>query len=383
MEKCFYIGQAYGENDRQTSGYIYDVIGNMVELHINAKYSDWKLSNGRVCVPHPLPLSTDFFDALDDTCFRLAEFLKSKDSFVDSDAAENWCKMRKARDGDKSLVPDIVSNDTSFNNGSIKEFYEIKSDSPSSRAAGRQKVANFNEMLAGLQIQYAEGDKYSPNGKTLVYSGTWACNPIKWYLRWSRVEGCIIGYKFCAEVSSATIQEAALVLALRMALLMLALSRSPAAAAATAGILAQIRSPLLQSVGENGVNSTNDVQYVQLLINDWRGRNGLNPIPVDGSPSDVLNSAIEEFSTAVMNSNIRRIDPNSPDIKMLEQVHFEAGLNDVSDEFQITALGAQLVDILDLIMRADEGISLDPEATIAAALQYYLDRMHDEQVRMF
>jgi hypothetical protein len=40
--------------------------------------------------------------------------------------------------------------------------------------------------------------------------------------------------------------------------------------------------PIERSVGQGGVNIKGDVIFVQLLLNDWRARNGMVRIEVDG-----------------------------------------------------------------------------------------------------
>lgn len=369
-EQCFYLGQAYGDNDRSVAGYVADAIAKLVELHINAKYSDWKLGSARPCIPHPAPFATDFFDSLDDSCGQFTTFLSGKHPSIDFNAAEEWCRLRKARDGDKSLVPDIISNDSG-----ITEYYEIKSNSDSSIASGRQKVRNFNEMCAGLQIHYSEGTLYSPDGKQLIYTATWQGIPLKWYLRWRRVEGPIIGYQFCVEFSGATLEEASLFLALRIMLLMVVIARSPQAAAAAAAILLRITSPLVSSVGDAGTNHVDDVKYAQVLLNDWRGRNGRDVLTVDGVYDERLGDAIEDFSAAFQMAS-RTLEPGSLVIGMLEESHFQSALADATGGEDLTLSG--FVDPVGLMLVSDDGDLLDLEDMGAAAWQYYLNRLHTE-----
>ncbi len=368
MEQCFYGGQAYG-TETGVAGQILSKIGILVEAHIDSDYKEQiRQLEQRLPIIFPIPGATEFLDILDDKCDSLASFLKQQNPIVDQAAVKDWCQMRKARDGDKSMVPDIITSASMR-----REFYEIKSESPTGRRDGAQKINNFAELIAGQQIMYAKGTWYSPNGKTLIYTGTWACVPIKWFLRWGLFSEALITYKFCAEINNQTVQEAALFLALRFMLLMIVLARHPVfiagAATGAQGLLPFVRSPLFQSVGKNGINNDADVRYVQILLNDWRGKNGRNPINIDGLSGPNTIDAIHDFQENVTGVVNDRVDPDSQAIGALESLHFVTGPDGVDPDYLDTTSRQEILDDFlfnQLMATDDDGETLIDIITILA-----------------
>src|SRR5918995_2936813 len=145
MERCF-AGNETGASSKDLG-----MMGNIIETGVMLDYIiNRKLRGGTVDI-FPSSTARDFFDVNSDRCEALAAFLKLRNSFVDETVIRDFCRQRKVRDGDKSLVPDIITHD-----GDLKEFYEVKSASTKGRSDGRQKIRNFCELNAGHGLPYCE-----------------------------------------------------------------------------------------------------------------------------------------------------------------------------------------------------------------------------------
>jgi hypothetical protein len=85
--------------------------------------------------------------------------------------------------------------------------------------------------------------------------------------------------------------------------------------------------PIRSSVGLKGVNNPGDVMFVQILLNDWRVRNSLAEITVDGIIGPETNGAIELFQDMATASRDDRVDPDGPTIRALEAAHLDGVLS--------------------------------------------------------
>jgi peptidoglycan hydrolase-like protein with peptidoglycan-binding domain len=72
------------------------------------------------------------------------------------------------------------------------------------------------------------------------------------------------------------------------------------------------------------VNRAPDVKLVQMLLNDWLGRNRGELLAVDGIAGPLTNAAIRRFQTEARVPRVdSRIDPNRSSIAALARAHFE------------------------------------------------------------
>jgi peptidoglycan hydrolase-like protein with peptidoglycan-binding domain len=85
--------------------------------------------------------------------------------------------------------------------------------------------------------------------------------------------------------------------------------------------------PINAPVGVGGANVAGDVMYIQILLNDWRVRNKVEPITVDGVIGPETNAAIKTFEFRYTPARDGRIDPNGPTLQMLEQFHLDGVLS--------------------------------------------------------
>ena len=363
-------------------------IGNLVEIYVDIEYIKYRAEQGGRVDVFPSPTANDFFDVAGDRCDQFGRFLKSKRPVIDESLIIDWCRLRKARDGDKSMVPDIITND-----GDWREFYELKPASTSSIGKGRQKIRNFQDIDAGFQLQYFPGTRWSPNIRQVVWNGTWLGSPAKCFLVVVLHEEALLTYKFCVEVSADTVNEWAIKTMFRMVILAAILSRSPLLVGAAAAILLapRLRSPLLGDIGWNRRNDASDVRYAQRLLNSWLGPTGQPLLAVDGLFGGNTESAIIAFQRDVASfvNPDGWIAPGQLTMRTLEtfQMHqwvtgMDAGFLPMDEMMHLAALG----DVGSMLQRQGneepEPLSVDSEAmldsveVLATLAQQYFDLLH-------
>lgn len=393
MEKCF-AGVDSGANTQTLS-----IVGNIVEAVVMIDYLTYRVNGGGIPIVFDAPGATDFFDVKGDRCDQFATFLKLKNSFVDQGLIEDFCRQRKVRDGDKGMVPDIITHDVA-----LKEFYEVKPSSTSATRDGRQKIRNFCELCAGHGLPYCDdsgeeltprGNKYNPNYRKVFWRGQYSSIPAQVSLRFERDFESLIRYRFCVEVTSDVVAETILILLLKAAIVALILTRGAAIgvlAPAAAGYLLFMRSPLLGSVGQGGSNETADSKYVQRLLNQWRAPRGLSLLAVDGVPGHNTITAIRDFQGAETPAWVDGlVEPGRNTIKRMQELYlssidegFDASvIND--DERRVWLDDGRYIDALlapgngDPAPAPGEGELplLDPGSIVLTELQEILDLLHD------
>ncbi|MEH7754757.1 peptidoglycan-binding domain-containing protein [Bacillus toyonensis] len=315
MEQCFIPSDAV-ENSR-----ILSVYGEFVELIIRSDYCVER----NPCQPFnpksPSP-TTDFFDVDSGVhrCTALNDFLRQHNPSV-GQTIKAQCLLEKK--GFRFPVPDIITHEPPLR----IEYYEIKPNSSSGKRDGRNKMNWFDVICNDYGLPYVRGDQYSPNGKVLVWDGTWLGSPVKVYLRWYLEERGLLVYELCIEVSERTLQEVIAKALIKLAVLSAILILKNPAAAVGAGaaaaklLLSNVGSSLQDSVGTNGTNQISDVRYVQAMLNDWRGYNGFSLIELTGTFDEETRGAIIDFQKTVTEPMDELIDVNGPAIRALEEAH--------------------------------------------------------------
>lgn len=81
---------------------------------------------------------------------------------------------------------------------------------------------------------------------------------------------------------------------------------------------------LQASVGQNGANNPIDVKLVQLLLNDWLGRQQKILLKLDGIAGPLTNGAIAQFQAINGLPRDGRVDPHGPTIKALVDSHLNS-----------------------------------------------------------
>jgi hypothetical protein len=264
------------------------------------------------------------------------------------------------------------------------EFYELKPNSASSRPKGIAKLQGFlaisdairpSSFPPRLGLGYDRGVQYSPNRRLLVWDGTWFGSPVKVRLHWELdgTEKGLLLYDICVEVSGALLLEVLQKALVKMIVAALLLLFVPVAGGVA--VLAS-NSPLEDSVGAGGTNRTQDARYVQALLNDWRGLNGLPLIAVDGLAQSQTIAAIRDFQGAVTGVVDGRVDVGGAAITALQQAHIANAINSV-DRSDMDSLGTDGLALL--VLRPDpdgEGAIADLEGSLIGAVAQYLVELH-------
>lgn len=305
---------------------ILSAFGEFVEVLVQ---SDYCIAKGG-CAPFnpslPIP-TTDFFDYKSGThrCTALSKFLSLHHSSINP-TLRAQCLL--AKKGFRFPVPDIIT----FQPPLRTEFYEIKPNSEPGKRDGRDKIKWFKIICEDYGLPYVPGTLYSPNAKVLVWDGNWMGVPTKVFLRWRREQKGLIVYELCVELSTLEEWMAKLLIkgiVVSAILLMLANPAVGAAAAAAIAVTARLLYSqmgsimLADAVGDNQPNLSNDVWYIQVLLNDWRGRHGFSSIEIldAGTFTEETQQAIFDFQNAVSGVVTGRIEPGSMEIRTLEEEH--------------------------------------------------------------
>lgn len=396
MEKCF-AGSDSGANTQTLS-----LVGNIVEAVVMVDYLAYRVANGGVPIVFDAPGAAEFFDVKGDRCEQFASFLKLKNGHVDEALIDAFCRQRKVRDGDRSMVPDIITHD-----GALREFYEVKPASSSGRAAGRQKIRNFCELNAGHGMPYCadpdplnpvavpRGNSYNPNYRKVFWRGQYHSIPAQVSLRFERDSDSLVLYRFCVEVTPDVVNETVLVLLVKAAIVALILTRGAAIgvlAPAAAGYLLFMRSPLLGSVGHNGANGIADAKYAQRLLNQWRAPRGLPLLAVDGVVGSNTTTAISDFQRAETPAWVDGlIEPGRNTIKQMETLY----LTSVNEGFDASVIDdderREWLDDLNyaasLLAPGNQDpppapgevelVPVEPNSVVLSELQQILDLLHD------
>jgi hypothetical protein len=122
----------------------------------------------------------------------------------------------------KLLTTPLKRPDILIDNSNLKEYYEIKPDSPSGRSAGRSKLANIESYYNNYSLPYKRGQLFNPPsniliGRTEVSSGgTRIPVEVSFDLR---LDNGLILYKLCIKTKWRLILALGLVYALLKAII--------------------------------------------------------------------------------------------------------------------------------------------------------------------
>lgn len=319
MERCLLPSEANVPQRLQSA------FGDVVERFVKTDYCASKGGCQEFLVPGTT--QTDFFDVAMgfSRCRHLASYLKMHNPSVDEVLIASQCETKK--DSDKHFpVPDIITHEPPTRT----EFYEIKPNSVSGKRKGRDKVIWFEIICTSESLPYVAGRIYDPNRRVLVWDGTWFGSPVKVRLHWFRETDGLIVYELCFEASVENFAEA--LVKLLIALVVAALISALLPVAGGVVVLASLEgvtSPMGQPVGPEDTNDSFDVAYAQLLLNDSRGRAGLEMIAVDGDFNSV-GSAITDFQEARGLGPDGRLEPGGETLIALEGEHLGAATDAVS-----------------------------------------------------
>ncbi|MGW0778337.1 peptidoglycan-binding domain-containing protein [Streptomyces sp. NPDC002835] len=318
---------------------------------------------------------TDFFDEASDTtrCRFLASFLATRNPTLDEGFISHSCEVRKKPvdsgddENERFAVPDIITHEP----GVRMEFYEIKPNSDSGRAAGREKIETFLSLMDFISVndpnftRYEKGKIFDPDRTITFYQRNYlGIIPCKASLHYKRAtepeiaQGLIV-YEICVEVDGELLETLAKAIIVSAVIAALAALAAIAVVIFGGGVLGPavlaFGSPLSGSVGPDGGNEAQDVRYVQALLNDWRTATGGSLISIDGSFSEETASALSDFQQAVgLEDTAGNMTPGDVTETELESTHLN-NLMTAADlsEMQPDGLG-------DFVYREDPD-GFDPE----------------------
>jgi hypothetical protein len=220
------------------------------------------------------------------------------------------------------------------------EFYEVKPNSATGLAAGRLKIDTFLSLVDFLKQtdptvgSLAKGTQFTPDRAITFYSRLYlGIIPVEVQLHYFRNEDALIVYEVCvtAQTDIAEALAKAVILSALIVLAYLIFKGLPEGGIEVPGGGAPV---LADSVGPDGTNNSQDVRYVQALLNDWLGGAGNPVIAMSDTVSDEMTGALSSFQqNAGLDDSAGSIAPGDATITALQQAHLGAvvGAADISD----------------------------------------------------
>jgi hypothetical protein len=262
----------------------------------------------------------------------MANYLKFHNSQINEQAIVDACNASNPKPL-KVKVPDIISH-----RFSRREFYEIKPRSVSGLQSGAEKIAWFSALCNPLPfpnpplLPYLAGTQYTPDFTHILASGGALGAPFRIGIHIFRppvVPGLIL-YELCPTTTRPTQDRCATALIRGAGVMTVLRLRHDTIAAETvvASLVRLAQSPLQAAVGRPNSagaapNIREDVEYLQVLLNDWRDRRGLSLIAEDGlwQFTGETDTAIIDVQQEIFAGSDGRIDPNGVTVGALEEGH--------------------------------------------------------------
>ncbi|WP_344516067.1 peptidoglycan-binding domain-containing protein [Dactylosporangium maewongense] len=317
----------------------------------------------------------------------MASYITTHNPLLDEGFISGTCEIRKRPvdpdddENERFAVPDIISHEP----GVRMEFYELKANSAAGKDAGRVKIAAFEAMVDFLRhtdpgIKYERGTLFDPDRSILIWDGTWLGSPVKAHLHFFREEEGLLVYEICVTVSGQLLAEVFIKAIIKLAVLAMILLLAPVTAGGVA-VLAW-NSPLSDSVGPDGVNDTQDVRYLQALLNDWADHAGQATVDIDGVLAGPTTDALAAFQSASgLDDTGGNLSPGDITVTSLERTHMESAAASVNlSEMQEIGMEGMVG-----VVFVDDPDGLDPEADVESDLlvalnneaQRYWQDLHD------
>jgi hypothetical protein len=276
-------------------------------------------------------------------CRFLAAYLVAHHSALNATDISSSCEVQKKPvddsddENERFAIPDIITDLP----GVRTEFYEVKPNSAKGVADGRLKVTTFLSLVDFLKHtdlavgNLAKGTQFKPDRSITFYSRLYlGFIPVEVQLHYFRLEDGLIVYEVCVTAQTEILEALAkaVIVSALIVLLYLIFKGVPEGDGITVpGGGAPI---LADSVGPDGNNDTQDVRYVQALLNDWLGGTGNSLIAMSDTVSDELASALSSFQqSAGLDDTAGSIAPGDATIAALQQAHFDGlvAAADISD----------------------------------------------------
>jgi hypothetical protein len=321
-------------------------------------------------------------------CRFLSGYLIAHHPTLNGDDITDSCEVRKKPvddtddENERFAIPDIITDLP----GVRTEFYEVKPNSDTGVAAGRLKIKTFLSLVDFLKDtdpsvgKLAEGRQFKPDRPITFYSRLYlGFIPVEVQLHYFRKEDALIVYEICVTAQT-EIVEALATAVIISALIVLAYLFFKGIPEGDGITVPGGGAPVLaDSVGPDGNNDTQDVRYVQALLNDWLGGTGNSLIAMSDTVSDEMTSALSSFQQdAGLDDTAGSIAPGDATITALQQAHFDrlVAAGDISD-LGLEDTGAFIAQESEELVDTEGGDEPVTQTAFDAAAAQYLQLVHD------
>jgi hypothetical protein len=323
-------------------------------------------------------------------CRFLSGYLVAHHPTLDESFISSSCEVKKKPvdpsddENERFAIPDVITDLP----GVRTEFYEVKPNSVTGVAAGRLKVATFLSLVDFLKQTdptvgtLAKGIQFKPDRSITFYSRLYlGFIPVEVQLHYFRLEDGLIVYEICVTAQT-EIAEALATAVIVGALIFLAywfFKGIPVPEGDGLGVPGGGAPVLADSVGPSGNNDTQDVRYVQALLNDWLGGTGNSLIAVSDTVSDEMAGALSSFQQgAGLDDTAGSVAPGDVTITALQQAHFDGlvAAMDISD-LGLEDAGSFIAQETPELVDTEGGDEPVTQTAFAAAAAQYLQLMHD------
>jgi hypothetical protein len=383
-ENCFTPGQAGAPKWLQIR------IGRVIEWVVRQEYC----FNRGGCDEFQLGGSgVDFFDenfagSGTTRCRFLAGYLVAHHSTLDENSISNSCEVQKKPvdddddENERFAIPDIITDAP----GVRTEFYEVKPNSDTGRAAGRKKVSTFLSLVDFLKHtdpavgNLAKGTQFSPDRSITIYSRLYlGIVPVEVQIHYKRLEDALIVYEFCVTAQTELLEALAkaVVIGALIALTVIIWKGLPEGGGIEVpGGGAPV---LADSVGPDGTNDTQDVRYIQALLNDWLDGTGDSVIAMSDTVSGEMTNALSSFQqSAGLDDTGGSAAPGDATITALQQAHLDnlATVTDVS-ELGLPDVGSFIAQESPELVDTEAGDEPVTQTAFDNAAVQYLQLVHE------
>lgn len=320
-------------------------------------------------------------------CRFLAGYLVAHHPTLDENFISSSCEVQKKPvdpgddENERFAIPDIITDAP----GVRTEFYEVKPNSTTGTASGRQKVSTFLSLVDFLKQtdpdvgNLAKGTQFSPDRSITIYSKAYlGIIPCEVKIHYFRLEAALIVYEICVSAQTELLEALikAIILTALIALAFLIWKSLPGEGIEVPGGSAPI---LADSVGPDGTNSTQDVRYVQALLNDWLDSTGESLIAMSDTVSDEMFSALSSFQqNSGLDNSGGAITLGDDAIVALQQSHLNNFLNAVDmSELELTDTGSFIAQEGPELVDTEGGDEPVSQTAFDDATQQYLQLLHD------
>lgn len=321
-------------------------------------------------------------------CRFLSGYLVAHHSSLDGNFISSSCEVKKKPvdpsddENERFAIPDIITDLP----GVRTEFYEVKPNSDTGLAAGRLKIETFLSLVDFLKEKdstvgnLAKGIQFKPDRSITFYSRLYlGIVPVEVKLHYVRNEDALIVYEICVSAQTEILEalaKAVIVSALIVLAYLIFKGLPEGGGIEVPGGGAPV---LAGSVGPDGNNDTQDVRYVQALLNDWLGGTGNTVIAVGDTVTDEMSSALSSFQqSAGLADTAGAVAPGDATITALQQTHMgslveAANISDLGLDGTGSFIAQESPELVDT-EGGDEPVTQTAFDDVAAQ---YLQLLHD------